>query len=210
MVRRRGARAGTRWAERLQPPRLYGAVPGIPDLSFELEYASERNGDALDSNAWTAQGAYELSDVTWKPKLLVSLCVLPGRRPGDDGNEAFDPLFLGFHDWGYWWQGEIAGEYFLSNSNLKSHLVRVHVTPNEAVSGGLLFFKFGLDHPQAFGPDVTETDVAYRNRRLHGLESELELHHQLVGAYADPGKAVQQSTGRTKNFAYGMVYLGYF
>jgi hypothetical protein len=31
----------------------------------------------------------------------------------------------------------------------------------------------------------------------------------LVGAYADPGKAVQQYTGRTKNFVYGMVYVGY-
>ena len=31
----------------------------------------------------------------------------------------------------------------------------------------------------------------------------------LVGAYADPGKAVQQATGRTKNFVYGMVYVGY-
>ena len=29
------------------------AVPETPDLSFEFEYASERNGDALDSNAWT-------------------------------------------------------------------------------------------------------------------------------------------------------------
>ena len=31
----------------------------------------------------------------------------------------------------------------------------------------------------------------------------------LLLAYADPGKAVQQATGRTKNFAYGMVYVGY-
>ena len=27
---------------------------------------------------------------------------------------------MGFSDWGTWWQGEIAGEYFLSNSNLRS------------------------------------------------------------------------------------------
>jgi hypothetical protein len=30
-----------------------------------------------------------------------------------------------------------------------------------------------------------------------------------VGAYADPGKAVQQFSGRTKNFVYGMVYVAY-
>jgi len=31
----------------------------------------------------------------------------------------------------------------------------------------------------------------------------------VVLAYGDPGKAVQQATGRTKNFAYGMVYVAY-
>ena len=30
-----------------------------------------------------------------------------------------------------------------------------------------------------------------------------------LGAFADPGKAVQQSTGRTRNFVYGMIYVGY-
>ena len=62
-------------------------------------------------------------------------------------NEAFDPLFLGFYDWGTWWQGEIAGEYFLSNSNLISHLIRAHVTPTDAIGGGLMFFNFRLDQP---------------------------------------------------------------
>jgi hypothetical protein len=31
----------------------------------------------------------------------------------------------------------------------------------------------------------------------------------VVAAYADPGTAVQQATGRTKSFTYGMVYVGY-
>ena len=105
--------------------RAYTApFQGAPDLSFEFEYASERNGEALDSNAWTFQGAYELSKVTWKPTLTYRYAFFQGDDPDTASNEAFDPLFLGFHDWGYWWQGEIAGEYFLSNSNLISHLVR--------------------------------------------------------------------------------------
>ena len=99
----------------------------MPDLSFEFEYASERNGDALDSDAWTLQGAYQFSDVTWTPTLSYRYAFFEGDDPATAANEAFDPLFLGFYDWGTWWQGEIAGEYFLSNSNLMSHLVRVHV-----------------------------------------------------------------------------------
>jgi hypothetical protein len=180
-----------------------------PYLSVEFEYASERNGDALDSNAWTLLGAYELKDSTWKPKLSYRYASFQGDDPSTAANESFDPLFLGFHDWGTWWQGEIAGEYFVSNSNLKSHLIRAHFTPNESISGGLLFFKFNLDHPRALGPDVTAADVATEIDLYTDWTLNDNFTISLVGAYADPGKAVQQYTGRTKNFTYGMVYVGY-
>ena len=190
--------------------RAYTApLRGIPDLSFEFEYASERNGEALDSNAWTAQGSYELSDVSWKPTFTYRYAFFQGDDPETTNNEAFDPLFLGFHDWGYWWQGEIAGGYFLSNSNLKSHLVRAQVTPSEAVGGGLLFYRFSLDRPQAIGPEVTDTDIAFEIDAIVDWKVNSNFTVSVVGAFADPGKAVQQSTGRTKNFAYGMVYVGY-
>ena len=81
-------------------------------------------------------GLGELS-VSWTPTFTYRYAFFEGDDPGTTNNEAFDPLFLGFHDWGYWWQGEIAGGYFLSNSNQKSQLVRAQVTPNDAVGGGL-------------------------------------------------------------------------
>jgi hypothetical protein len=190
--------------------RAYAApLPNTPDLSFEVEYASERNGAALDSNAWTLQGAYELSKVAWTPKLSYRYAFFQGDDPETATNEAFDPLFLGFHDWGTWWQGEIAGEYFLSNSNLKSHLVRVHVTPSEAFSGGLMFYKFAFDHPGSVGPGVTATDAAFELDAYADWKLNQNFTVSFVGAYADPGKAVQQATGRTRNFAYGMAYVGY-
>ena len=180
-----------------------------PDLSFEFEYAAERNGEALDSDAWTLQSAYELSDVTWKPKLSYRYAFFEGDDPATATNEAFDPLFLGFYDWGTWWQGEIAGEYFLSNSNLKSHQIRAHLTPNDAIGGGLVFFKFNLDRPEAVGPEVTATDVASEVDAYVDWNLNDNFTISTVLAYADPGKAVRQATGRTKNFAYGMVYLAY-
>jgi hypothetical protein len=190
--------------------RAYTApVPSTPDLTFEFEYASERNGDVLDSNAWTFQGAYELSKTSWKPKFTYRYAFFEGDDPTTPANEAFDPLFLGFYDWGTWWQGEIAGEYFLSNSNLKSHLIRAHVAPNEAIGGGLMFFKFSLDHPQSLGPQVTSTDAAFEIDAYTDWKVNGNFTVSVVGAFADPGKAVQQFTGRTKNFAYGMVYVGY-
>jgi hypothetical protein len=190
--------------------RAYTApVPDVPDLSFEFEYASERNGEALDSNAWTLQGAYQLSNVGWTPKFTYRYAFFQGDDPATAANESFDPLFLGFYDWGYWWQGEIAGEYFLSNSNLLSHMVRAHVTPNDSVGGGLMFFKFIADEPLSFGPDVTDSDLALEIDAYVDWKVNANFTLSVVGAFADPGKGVQQATGRTKNFTYGMVYVGY-
>ena len=190
--------------------RAYTApLSAAPDLSFEFEYASERNGEALDSNAWTLQSAYEFGAVTWTPTLSYRYAYFQGDDPATPANEAFDPLFPGFYDWGTWWQGEIAGEYFLSNSNSVSHMVRAHVAPSDAVSGGLILFSFSLDHPESFGPEVTDNAVAFETDLYVDWKVNRNFTVSLVGAYADPKKAVQQATGRTKNFAYGMVYVGY-
>ena len=126
------------------------------------------------------------------------------RRP----TKAFDPLFLGFHDWGTWWQGEIAGEYFLSNSNLKSQLVRAQFEPSDAVGGGLMFYKFTLDHPQAMGPSVTDKQAA------HEIDAYADWKMNTISR--EPPRRLCRSRqgcpavlGRTKNFAYGMVYVAY-
>jgi hypothetical protein len=190
--------------------RAYAApIPPVPDLSFEFEYASERNGEALDSNAWTLQGAYAFSHVVWTPTLTYRYAFFQGDDPDTSANEAFDPLFPGFHDWGYWWQGEIAGEYFLSNSNLRSQLIRAHVAPTDALGGGLMFYKFTFDQPASVGPGVTSSDAAFEIDMYVDWKVNSNFSVSLIGAFANPGDGVQQATGRTKNFGYGMVYLGY-
>lgn len=190
--------------------RAYTApLPGLPDLSFEFEYAQERNGEALAADAWTLQGGYEFGDRVWTPAISYRYAFFEGDDPATVSNEAFDPLFLGFYDWGTWWQGEIAGEYFVSNSNLTSHLVRVHVAPADTLGAGLLFFKFSLDQPQSLGPAVTETDLAFETDLYVDWKVNANFTVSLVGAYANPGEAIRQNSGRTKNFAYGMVYVGY-
>ena len=40
-------------------------------------------------------------DVAWKPKLSYRYAFFQGDDPETATNEAFDPLFLGFYDWGY-------------------------------------------------------------------------------------------------------------
>jgi hypothetical protein len=190
--------------------RAYTApFPKAKDLSFDLEYAAERNGDALHSDAWTAQAAYQLSTVAWKPKFTYRYAFFEGDNPATPQNEAFDPLLLGFYDWGSWWQGEIAGEYFLVNSNLKSHLVRAHVSPSDSVGSGLIFYKFLLDQPTSYAPGVTDPNLAIELDAYTDWKINKHFTASFVLAFADPQRAVQQSSNRTQNFRYGMVFLAY-
>ena len=207
------------WGNALVPQRdglnVYNAraftapIPSLTNLSFELEYAAERNHDLLHADAWTAQGAYELSDVTWTPKLSYRYALFSGDNPSTARNESFDPLFPGFYDWGYWWQGEIAGEYFLSNSNLKSHMVRLHLAPTKKIGSGVMVYKFLLDHPESYAPGVTSHDVAVEVDGYTDWKINNNFTASFVAAFGNPQRAVEQFSGRTKNFRYGMVYLAY-
>ena len=170
---------------------------------------SERNGDRLSSNAWTLQGAYELSRRSWKPTFTYRYAFFQGDDPATSRNENFDPLLPGFHDWGSWWQGEIAGEYFVSNSNLASHLVRAHVTPSESVGTGLIVFKYLLDQPASFAPGVTDKSLAVEMDAYVDWKINQTFTVSVVGAFANPQAAAQQGFQRTKNFGYGMVFLAY-
>ena len=106
----------------------FAAAPG---LSFELEYAREDNGDRLSSTPSRAQVGYEFGDVAWKPKLSYRYAFFEGDDLATAKNEGFDSLIPGFYDWGTWWQGEIAGEYFLVELQPDLAPARLHLTPND-------------------------------------------------------------------------------
>jgi hypothetical protein len=196
--------------ERVFNARAYTApFPAMRDLAFEAEYAAERNEDRLAADAWTAQATYTMSGVRWTPALTYRYAFFEGDDPDTPVSEAFDPLMPGFHDWGTWWQGEIAGEYFLSNSNLISHMARLHVAPASSVGAGLLFFKFLLDEPATFAPGVTDRNVAFEADLYVDWEINDNFTASFVTAFANPQTAATQGFGRTKNFAYGMVFIAY-
>jgi hypothetical protein len=89
-------------------------IPRLTNLALELEYAAERNQDALHSYAWTVKGACLFSERRWEPKLTYRYAFFRGDDPDTARNESFDPLFPGFYDWGTW------------------HLVRLHLAPFES------------------------------------------------------------------------------
>ena len=187
--------------------RAYTApLRALPNLSFELEFAREENTD-LGSTAWNALAAYQLSGMSWQPKISYRYAIFQGDDPGTAASEAFDPLIPGFYDWGTWWQGEIGGEYFLSNSNLQSHQLRVHVTPSESVSGGVFAYQFRYD--QLPGGGVTSKDIAFELDGYVDWKVNANFLLSFIAAFATPQSGIEQATGRTDSFAYGMIYVGY-
>jgi len=180
-------------------------IPSLKPLSFELEYAKEDNGALLDSSAWNALVAWQFEGA-WKPKVSYRYAVFEGDDPNTTQNEAFDGLLTGFYDWGSWWQGEIAGEYFASNSNLVSNQLRVHVKPNDAIGTGLILYDFKLDQSV---PGVTSKDLATELDWYTDWTVNDNLIVSFVAAFATPEDAVKQEFNRTDDFWYGMVYVAY-
>ncbi len=175
-------------------------------LSFEAEYAEQDNDELLDSTAWNFLVGYQL-DIAWQPKLSYRYAFFEGDDPTTEANESFDSLLTGFSDWGTWWQGEIAGEYFVSNSNLISHQLRVHTTPSDAISTGLIFYDFRLDQPSASG--VTSDDVALELDWYMDWSFNDNFILSFVAAVAEPGDAIEESSGRSDTFYYGMIFAAY-
>lgn len=182
--------------------------PGLKPLSFELEFAREDNGKALDSYAWNALVAYQFQSA-WQAKISYRYAFFQGDNPATPQHEGFDGLSTGFYDWGTWWQGEIGGEYFLSNSNLISHQFRIHTKPTESLGSGLIFYDFLLDRPTALAPHVTSDQAAYEIDWYTDWSINKNFTMSFVAALAEPNKALEQYAGRTKTFSYGMLYAAY-
>jgi len=83
------------------------------------------------------------------------------------------------------------------------------VQPNDDVGGGAIFYNFRLDQPQAVGPGVANKDVANEVDLYTDVALNKNFALSLVAAFANPGAAVKQATGRTSSFTYGMVFFGY-
>ena len=178
-------------------------------LSFELEYAQRGQRRCARLRRLERAGRLPVRDRPGQPKLSYRYAFFEGDDPATAENEAFDGLFTGFYDWGTWWQGEIAGEYFVSNSNLISHQLRVHAKPNDAISTGLIFFDFLLDQPASFGPQVTSDDVGPGARLVHGLDGQRQLHLSFVAALRSRAMRSSSRRGVPTTFCYGMIFAAY-
>jgi hypothetical protein len=131
--------------------------PPLPDFTYTMSFAEETNSESSglsSATGWFIAPAYALSELPWAPQMFYRYASFSG-----GGTNAFDPLFTGLSDWGTWTQGELLGEFVVSNSNLNSHQVRLKLQPNDTLTLNLIYYKFLLDdRDQSFG--VTPSRVS--------------------------------------------------
>jgi len=185
-------------------------LPALPDLTYKASYVRESNSKSSglsEAYGWYATPAYQLSSLPWTPQLSYRYASFTG-----GGTRAFDPLFTGTSDWGSWAQGELLGEYVLSNSNLNSNQVRLLLKPNEIVTTNLIYYKFQLDNRnQAFG--LTPSRV---NRNLAD-EVDLIVDVAMTNWWsltatctaANPDKGFRQAVNGSATWINGYLYMNF-
>ena len=129
----------------------------LPDFTYTMSFAEETNSRSSglsSANGWFIAPAYALPELPWAPEVMYRYASFSG-----GGTNAFDPLFTGLSDWGTWTQGELLGEFVLTNSNLRTHQVRLKLEPNDTLIVNLIYYKLLLDdREQSFG--VTPSRVS--------------------------------------------------
>jgi hypothetical protein len=189
------------------PFKAFNTPDILKPVKFDGEYVYEDNGDDLNAAGWYLSTGYGWDEVAWNPSITYRYASFEGDNPNSSKSQNFDPLFYGFYDWGYWYQGEILGEYVLSNSNLNSHMVRLSVDPLKSVHVNLFYYKFKLDNAGGFG--VQSSDFADEVDLTVDWTVNNSFALSVVGAYAKPDDAAKEYTGGNDDWTYGMVYATY-
>ncbi len=182
----------------------------VPDLTYKASFIAETNSRSsglTTAYGWYFNPAYEFSDAAWKPKIGYRYATFTG-----GGTQNFDPLFAGLPEWGTWFQGELLGEYVLSNSNLISHQLRLTLRPSEPLTVNLIYYKFLLDDEDAQGFGAGTVD----SRRL---ADEIDLIFDLTPtgwwsitatvSVAFPSSGFRQAVGGDAKWVNGYLYMNF-
>jgi hypothetical protein len=182
--------------------RPLSSLPGVRVLG---EFAYETNGNKLDAYGWYGELGYAADELPWTPYLSYRYAAFSGGESNSGRkSEAFDPLFYDGPDWGIWTQGEIAGEWVLSNSNLISHTVRLNAYPTDKLTLTALYYFFQLDDPSSAGVD--DHDFSQEINMIADYVVNGNLSVGVIAATSFPGDAAKQYTGGDQTWSQLAVY----
>ncbi len=181
---------------------------GERNLHLRGEYVSEHNAQ-IDSAGWYAEIDYTAKAARWSPIFSYRYAHFDGDKPGTAKDEQFREIAYGFTDYGYWYQGEIAGNYPLGNANVVSQMLRAKVKPLESLTSSLIYYRFTLDEPSALDASVTNDHFGDEIDLTFDWQATDKLYVIGVLGALLPGDAAEQWTGGNDDWLYSMLYLSY-
>ena len=181
-------------------------LQALPGLKLAGEFAYEKNGNDLEAYGWYGEIGYVADALPWSPYLSYRYAFFSGDEDSTSGkSEAFDPLYYDGPDWGIWTQGEILGEWVLSNSNLISHTVRLNAYPTDKLTLTGLYYYFQLDDPGSAGVD--DHAFAQEINLIADYAVSGHLSVGLVGAVSFPEDAAKQYMGGNDTWSELIAYM---
>ncbi|HYD64059.1 alginate export family protein [Azospirillum sp.] len=175
-------------------------IPAVSDLFLAGEFVTQHNdraGAEVNARAWYGEAAYRLSSVTWTPKVGYRYSHFSGDKPGTAKSEAYDPLHYGMaRGWGTWFQGELTGQYYLSNSNLNVHTLSAAVQPTEKLTLSALYYVFNFDRTPA---GLTSKHFGNELNLIADYAATENLTLSGVFGWLRPGEGGKQLFGRDKD-----------
>jgi hypothetical protein len=189
-----------------------GRATWKPLTGFTLsgEYVQQES-DQIKADGWYAQAAYEAKGLPWTPVFSYRYARFTGDDPSTTRNENFRAIAYGYTDYGFWYQGEITGNYPLGNNNLISHMLRAKMQASEKVTLNLIYYNFTLDEPTALtgGGPVTSDDWGDEVDFIVDWQATEKIYVIGVAGVLSPGKAAEQWVGGNDNWLYSMLYASY-
>jgi len=194
--------------ERYDALSVRGDWTATDNLNFAGEYAYQTVPGA-HPRGWYLKGAYKWNGSPWTPELSYRYAHFGGDDLATPEDEGFEPAAYGFTDYGTWFQGEISGNYPLANSNLKSHMLRLQLFPNDHLVLNAIYYNFTLDHPNIFGDPVGSTDWGDEINFTADYPIGDRWFLSGVFGWLVPGQAAKNWTGGDKTWVYGMIYVSF-
>jgi len=144
------------------------AVPGLPALKVFAEVVwqlgTDDDGSGANNNGlgWYVETAYTLPAVPWTTILTYRYSRFSGDDLGSADNETYRSLFYGFYarEWDTFYQGEIAGEYHLFNSNQVTQFVKFRTFPQASIALTVYYFQHDLEERNYYGTPLASRDWA--------------------------------------------------
>lgn len=191
-------------------------VPGIDAFKLYGEWVLERGRDLQgggapnDATAWYAEGELTIPGLSWLTRLSYRYAWMSGDRPETAKNEEYRGLFFTIfrRDWDTWYQGEIAGEYHLFNSNQITQMLKLKTFPVKQWALTAYYYHHELEEPHYFATAVTQTNWA--DELNFGVEHFVTNKFYGYGgvAWSTPNAAARQVFGE-HNFWVIQTYLSY-